>query len=249
MRNVILIVSRSSSVSRWQRCCGCRSSLRAYGASLEPLVQGILQLRRMAGGGPRGSSPSGGSPDVPSSPGRSPIWSGRTLHGVGDFQELGEDGEAAGAVRWFLSGDGNRVRVAGNDTGRAGDAPAVAGPGSGFVTTLRSPHAPATAVRRRWSSRGWPGTKAWTRRSSGIRAPWRGWARRGRSRASRERSAPCTRSRHTWPRGGRRGSGGLLEADLRESSGQVRRDGRDLGRAGGTGGAIRQGIVYVYVST
>lgn len=123
-----------------------RRGLRAYRASLEGIVQGVLQLRRMAAASPRLVALPEESPDVPPLERAEPRLEAAGLYPVGDYHELGEDGRPAGAVRWFVSDDGTVLGWLGLSA--AGPVMLLLSeiPGRGFVTTLRAPPAPSTAV-------------------------------------------------------------------------------------------------------
>ena len=123
-----------------------RRGVRAYRASLEKIVQGILLLRRMAGRSPRLVPLPGDSPDVLPLEQAEPDLEAADLHVVGDVHELGEDGKPAAAMRWFVSGDGTVFGWLG--VSPAGPVMLLISevPGGGFTTTLRGPHAPSTTT-------------------------------------------------------------------------------------------------------
>ena len=123
-----------------------RHGLHAYRASLDKIVRGIVKLRRMAGVSPRLVPLPKESADVTVLARAEPNLERVGLYGVGDFQELGADGKPAGAVRWFVSGDGTVCGWLGVTP--AGPVMLLLSevPRTGFVTTLRAPQAPCTAT-------------------------------------------------------------------------------------------------------
>lgn len=123
-----------------------RRGARAYRASIEAIVEGVIQLRAMAGASPRLVPLPVGSPEAASLDAAGEELTRADLRAVGDFHELGSDGQPAGAVRWFVSGDGGLVGWLGVTP--AGPAMVMISEvaGNGFVVTLRSPHAPTTAT-------------------------------------------------------------------------------------------------------
>lgn len=116
------------------------------GAALEEVARGIAKLRRMAGVAPRYAPLPGDAQEAPGLERAEPDLERSGLVPVGDLHELGEDGRPAAAVRWFVSRQGGVWGWLG--VSPAGPAMLLVSqvPGAGFVTTLRSPPAPNTAI-------------------------------------------------------------------------------------------------------
>ncbi len=125
-----------------------RSGAREFGASLDGVVQGIVQLRGMAGVSPQYAPVPEEAPEAMGLTRAEPELERTGLYAVGDLYELDRDGKPAAAVRWFVSGDGTVFGWLGLSP--AGPAMLLISeiPEVGFVTTLRGPHAPSTAAPR-----------------------------------------------------------------------------------------------------
>ncbi|HSW29022.1 MAG TPA: hypothetical protein VLH75_05925 [Longimicrobiales bacterium] len=123
-----------------------RSGVREFGASLEGVVQGIVQLRGMAGASPQYAPVPEDAPEATGLARAEPDLERADLHPVGDLFEVGRDGKPAAAVRWFVSGDGGVFGWLGLSP--AGPAMLLISeiPEVGFVTTLRGPDTPSTAA-------------------------------------------------------------------------------------------------------
>ncbi len=123
-----------------------RRGASAFGASLEGVVRGIVLLRRMAGVTPEYVPLPEDAPELPDLARAEPDLERAGLHPVGDFHEIGPAGTPAGALRWFVSRDGTVFGWMG--LGPTGPVMLLISevPEAGFVTTLRGPDAPSTAV-------------------------------------------------------------------------------------------------------